>query len=318
MRFAPVAALVLLAGCLGAATPPADPTAAVALLPTAPGVHEIALMVEGEEATGVFGVPDAPGSRALVVFAHGLGGEHAYVRDVVSDFRDLGAFSIGMDFRGDVGAYKVKAGVEDTLAATFAVLAQHPEIDLTIAYGHSMGGEITGLAVAEAPAGTFDHWIDGAGVTDLAELWTKMPPFRDVIEAETGGEPSEVPDEYAARSPLLRVDDLRDKGLARAYIVHATADPIVTFDHAERMYDALADAGIPVSLYESRVSKGAPLCLDGCEVVPLGVAGHEIGLWFHVMQLVAHRVEGAGDLAEPAVRGTYDGRTMTYEPSDKP
>lgn len=312
-----LAIAILLAGCLGATAPP-ETAAAPALLPTEPGIHEIALLVNGSEATGVYGVPDAP-SNALVVFAHGLGGDHTYVTDVVTDLRAFGAYAIGMDYRGALDDYKVKAGVEDTLAATYAVLAEHPEIEIVVAYGHSMGGEITGVAIAQAPAGTFTHWVDGSGVMDLADEWLKMPAFQPVIEAETGGRPMDVPEAYAARSPVSLVDDIGTKGLTRAYIVHGVADPIVPYEQGERMYEALVAAGVPVTLYESRTSRGLPCTpAEVCDAPPLTPAGHDVGLWFHVMPILEHRAAGAAERDDPAIRGTYDGASGTFDPSDVP
>jgi recombination protein RecR len=79
-----------------------------------------------------------------------------------------------------------------------------------------MGGEVSGMAAAEAPPGTFDYWLDGAGVTDLAHFWLEVPGLRGVIEAETGGTPDEVPEAYTARSPAVRGADITAQGLARA------------------------------------------------------------------------------------------------------
>lgn len=313
----PLCTVLLLAGCATPAPSASVDPVADLLLPTEPGVHEITLLVNGSEATGVYGVPDAP-SRALVVFAHGLGGDHDYVSAVVADVRALGAYAIGMDYRGAVDAYKVKAGVEDTLAATYAVLAEHPEIDIVVAYGHSMGGEITGAAIAQAPAGTFTHWVDGSGVMDLADEWLKMPAFQPIIEAETGGRPMDVPAEYAARSPLFLVDDIKGKGLSRAYIVHGVGDLIVPYEHAERMYDALVEAGVPVTLYEARTSRGLPCGEAACGAPPMTPAGHEVGLWTHVLPLLEHRAAGAPERSEPAIHGSYDGSTGTFDPSDVP
>lgn len=308
-------ASILLAGCASTGATVEDaPTAAI--LPRAPGLHEIVLVVNGSDATGVFAVPEAP-STSLIVFAHWFGGTPEGLRDVVADLLPMGSYVVGMDYRGAPGDWNVEAGVQDTLAATALVLREHPEIDEVVAHGFSMGGEVSGLVVASAPPGTFDHWVTGAGVMDLVDEWTREPIFRDAIEAETGGPPDAVPDAYASRSPIANVDAIAAHGLKRVYILHALGDPIVPFGQAEAMYGALADAGVPVSLYEARLSGGIGLCQPECAAVPVGPAGHEVGL-YDTFPLVQHRLEGDGDLDEPAVRGTYDGRTRTFDPDDVP
>lgn len=314
VRALPVLVVFALVGCVSA--PAATVPSAAALLPTAPGIHEIAIDVDGTEALGLFAVPDAS-STSLIVFAHWFGGSPEGVRSVVDELAPMGAYVVAMYYRGEVGDWNAEAGAQDTLAAAQLVLREHPEIDHVVAHGFSMGGEVSGMVIARAPPGMFDHWVTGAGVMDLVDEWTKVPLFRPEIEAETGGVPDVVPDEYAARSPLALVPEIAAHGLTRVYLLHATGDAIVPFGQAEAMYAALVDAGVPVSLYEARVGNGIGLCQPECAAIPVGPAGHEVGMW-PTLPLVEHRIASLGDLDAPAIRGSYDGRTGEFEPSDVP
>lgn len=327
---------LLLAGC--ASPPPevtptaaheavGDPQAILLQVPPAPlapgatpwqpGLHDIVLRVDGQEATGLLAVPEGE-PAALVLVAHGWGGDAESHRDDLVRLAEHGAVAAAMDYRGARGAFNVRAGVEDTNAATQALQAAYPGVDHTLLYGWSMGGEVALLAAIEAPTGTYDHVFVGAGVTDLQSFWESYPLARDAVEAETGGPPLAVPEEYAARSPVLHAQALAGVGLKRVYVVHAGADPVVPIDHAERLYQALEAAGLPVSFYVMTRSSTA-LCAQGTCTADLPmVATHDAGAFRFLEPFVLHRIQGLRDPAEAAVRGTYDGYTGEYQPSDAP
>ncbi|HLE97363.1 MAG TPA: prolyl oligopeptidase family serine peptidase [Candidatus Thermoplasmatota archaeon] len=316
----------LLAGCLGtapeAAVAPADgsgpsaqlATELVALL-TTPGVRGFNITVDGEPAAGWVGVPANGTSDRLLVFAHGFGDDGAWFAEALAEAAEQGVLGVAMHYRGEVDAFKVRTGVNDTIAATLAMQRAHPAVERTVIYGVSMGGEVSGLAVAAAPPGTYDWWIDGVGVMDLATLWVTAPYFHEAIEAETGGTPTEVPGEYRARSPLFDVSGIAAQGLTRAYLVYGAADPVVPLEHAERMYKALVDARVPVTYYAVLTTR------DWCDPftcsvpVPLSPAMHEAGWTGVVLDILQERLVGAPEPAEPAVRGVYEGATGARVPA---
>jgi pimeloyl-ACP methyl ester carboxylesterase len=315
----------LLAGCAHgpeAVPEPEHPSlpldvAAVAAALTTPGVRAFSLMVDGQAALGYVGVPASGTSDKLVVICHGFGGAAKDWQDVLKGLADGGVLAVAMDYRGAQDAWKVRAGVNDTLAVTRALQALHPHLNMTILYGWSMGGEVSGMAVAEAPPGTFDFWFDGAGVTDLPAMWMQAPPFRPAIERETGGPPDAVPEAYRTRSPAMLGDRIAEAGLRRAYLVYAPADTIVPADHGESMFRALQDAGVAVTHYavtsDLDTYACVPVTLD-CAALPAGPASHEAGGPRIVLPLVQERLDGKPDPADPAVRGVYDGITLTHWP----
>ena len=311
--FAILAIAALLAGCTGGGTRDLAQAAGAAR------IEAFEVDVAGEPAYGLVAIPDGT-PTTLVVLAHPWATGAELFRPDLERLAESGVLAVAMDFRGEPDAFKVGSGVADTVAATLALQAAYPSVDRTLLYGWSMGAEVAFLAVAEAPAGTFDYVFDGAGVTDLAALWHSFYAARPFIEAETGGTPTEVPSEYAWRSPVERVADLTDKGVARFFIVHGAGDAPVPVEQAERMYSGLSDAGLPVSYYVVTTNEEPWLCTPVVTVCtpnpPKGVANHEAGGLRLMQPFLDHRIERLPDPAAGAVRGTYEGDTGTYDPSD--
>ena len=311
--FAVLAIATLLAGCTAGADS-ASPASA------GPGrVDPFEVEVAGEPARGLVAIP-AGVPTTLVVLAHPWATGAELFRPDLERLAGTGVLGVAMEFRGEADSFKVAAGVADTVAATLALQAAYPSVDRTLLYGWSMGAEIAFLAVADAPAGTFDYVFDGAGVTDLAALWHAFYAARPFIEAETGGTPTEVPSEYAWRSPIERVADLEGKGVARFFIVHGAGDAPVPVEQAERMYSRLSEAGLPVSYYVVTTNEEPWLCTPVVTVCaptpPKGVANHEAGGLRLMKPFLDHRIDRLPDPAAPAMRGTYDGDTGRYDPSD--
>ncbi len=225
-----------------------------------------------------------------------------------------------MEFRGESDAFKIETGVQDTVAATLDLQAKHPTIDQTLLYGWSMGGGIALLAVAQAPPDTYDYVFEGAGVTDLTTLWVAFVGAQPFIEDETGGTPFQVPDAYAQRSPIDRVDDLQGKGVTRYFIIHGAGDTPVPVEQAERLYSRMAEAAMPVSYYLVTADKDAWVCTPAiilcAPTPPVGLANHEAGGLRLMQPFLDHRIDRLPDPPAGPVRGTYDGNAGTYEPSD--
>jgi dipeptidyl aminopeptidase/acylaminoacyl peptidase len=213
-----------------------------------PPVVDYSLVVAGQTATGRAVLPTgAP--TVLVVFCHGFGGNGAYYDGYLADAAAREYAAVSMDFRGAQGAWKVRTGWEDTISATLDLQARYPSVTTTIIWGISMGGEVSGLSVAYAPAGTYDYWVEDAGVENLVEEWATVPGFQGAIQAETGGTPADVPQAYVDRSPVLQAGKIAAQGLRRVFISHAAGDTVVTPTQAQEMTAALAAAGVPVSAY---------------------------------------------------------------------
>jgi pimeloyl-ACP methyl ester carboxylesterase len=279
-----------------------------------PGVHDIRLAVEGQDATGLLAIPEGR-PTALVVVAHGWGGNAAFHRPDLERIVQAGAIGLAMDYRGPPSAFKVRTGVADTVAATVLVQQAYPSLERTMLYGWSMGAEVALLAPLEAPPETYDYVFAGAGVMDLGLLWSQNPIARLAIEDEAGAAPLDDPAPYVERSPAARAAALATRGLARVFLLHGEADSVVGIDHAERMYEELATAGVPVSYYVVARDRSVACDNAGCREVA-GPGDHWAGRLELMWPFVLNRLAGAADPSEPAVRGTYDAYAGTYEPTD--
>jgi acetyl esterase/lipase len=213
------------------------------------GVQAYTVTVGGQVATGLLAVPANPAPAVLLVFCHGFGGAASNFNGNLADAANRGYLAVAMDYRGAQSAWKVWTGWQDTLAATLDLRARYPSVQRTIVWGISMGGEVSGLAVAYAPAGTYQYWVEDAGVEDLVEEWATEPGFQGAIQAETGGNPAQVPQAYLDRSPVAHPLDIGREGLARAFLTHAAGDTIVTSTQADEMAAGLAAARVPFTLY---------------------------------------------------------------------
>ncbi len=128
----------------------------------------------------------AAAPAGLVMYAHGYNEWAAEDYDVaqVESFAKDGAIAVGPDFRGTVDpsdltnddlssrGFPVAAGALDMAAIAEAVLKQCP-VTTVISSGGSMGGSISGFAVAlnerrSDGAPLFDYWIGISPETDLA------------------------------------------------------------------------------------------------------------------------------------------------------
>jgi dienelactone hydrolase len=279
-----------------------------------PGLYALRLQVDGEEATGLVAVPQGV-PTTLVLVAHGWGGDAALHRPDLEAMAAHGALAAAMDFRGPTMAFKVMAGVADTNAAALALQREYPEVDRTMVYGWSMGGEVALLAPLAVPPGTYDYVFSGAGVMDLTTFWHEWPLARPAIENETGGTPAEASAAYGDRSPEVRAGAIAQRGLARVFLVQAAADSTVPLEHAERVFAALQEAGQPVSYYVVTKDRTDVCLVSQCQPQTLP-AGHDAGQFRLLRPFIEHRIDRLPDPAQPAVRGTYDGETGEYDPSD--
>lgn len=214
-------------------------------------------------AEGYVALPTDIRPTTLVVLAHGCCGalDPTAVAEGWGGMAALaqqGAAVVGMNYRGR-GGWDVMNGSQDLVAATLDLQARLP-INRTILYGVSMGGEVSGIALASRPD-LFDYWVDTFGVTNLPEEFLALGaapgirpdptnlrnPIGSWILDETGGTPGvSSPEAWRDRSPALLAS--RMVGLKRAYIAHGLGDLVVPASQSIEMFDALTAAHIPASL----------------------------------------------------------------------
>jgi acetyl esterase/lipase len=117
------------------------------------------------------------------------------------------------------------------------VLAGEHPLDLSrvVAAGHSAGGQLA-LWLAAQNAIELRGVVSLAGVADLRRGW-EMDLSRGVVAEFLGGSPAEVPERYAAASPIellpMRVPQR---------VVHGTADAVVPFEIGARFAAASGNA----------------------------------------------------------------------------
>lgn len=191
---------------------------------------------------------DPGGVDTLVVMAHGYrhnatGSWWPHMQAVVAH----GAAALAMDYRDNSGM-PILRGAEDMNLATEGALARLAAagfmIDRVVAFGVSLGGAVSGVAVAESDL--YDVWFDIEGITQLHESWAEaraaLPAAADAIERDTGCSFAVCPDEFARRSPAQRAADF--VGLDAVYVIHALYDGLVPYDQGAQMAGALAAQGV--------------------------------------------------------------------------
>jgi predicted alpha/beta-hydrolase family hydrolase len=289
-----VAAAALLTGSIGTAqaAPPectGEPTA----------IHTLNITVGGVPTYGYYALPSTT-PKGVVILGHGYPATAQSMVPLMPGIAERdGVIVVAMDYHGTVDlegptgttsrGWKVVEGAADSIAATqlFTSTCQslNPNRFVNSAFGVSMGGNMTGLAVSEhATRGDgstlFDYWFDVAGVTDVPEIYTdataiSLLPLGGIqtigtnakadIEAEMGSPILNLAT-YLNRSPALRASQMKSSGLKGVVVSHGVLDGEVTSDQSDQMVAALALAGIPTD-YTTAVFKAPQtppgLTLDG-------------------------------------------------------
>lgn len=219
---------------------------------------------------GRYALPATAEPTQLVVMFHGNHNDSCSWRNHLRAAAARGAVAVAMDYtgqrrEGDIANYGwfVLEGAADSIVAARHFLAEYPSITQVFAFGVSMGGNASGMAVASPDAvrldGTtplFDYWVDVEGVNNLIEEYLILrgvaPGVGDAavaqaeIEEEAGGPIEAVPERYAELTNLYRVPDMRLQG---AVVVHGVDDGLVSTSQSPEMADALNAAGIAAHLY---------------------------------------------------------------------
>jgi acetyl esterase/lipase len=235
-------------------------------------VHPLTVPVDGQPATGLYALPpSAP--RGIVVIGHG---HTADARDMAGLAQTVatndGVIALAMDYRDtDLSTrfgWRVIEGAQDSIAAAQLFDRSCPGSAgfTNVAFGLSMGGNMSGLAVSSGArradgSPLFDYWFDISGVTNVPEIYAdaqaiSLVPVHAVssvgttamaeMQQEFGGTPLSNPLAYMANSPVLRASAMKSSGLKGAFVFHGVLDGEVTADMSAQMVAALAAAGIPV------------------------------------------------------------------------
>lgn len=221
-------------------------------------------------AAGRYALPASSAPTQLVVFFHGNHNDSCSFRNHLRRIADRGAIAVAMDYSGQrqtpVRRYGwfVREGAADSIAAARYFLAQYPSITQVFAFGISMGGNTSGVAVASTCAlrpdeqtPLFDWWVDVEGVNNLGEEYAIVRSIApgnaaaalalQEIEEENGGAAEQYPERYAEISNVLRAPDMG--ALKGAVIVNGVDDGLVPTNQSPEMAAALNLVGVPAHLY---------------------------------------------------------------------
>jgi hypothetical protein len=262
-------------------------------------IQTLNITVGGVPTYGYYSLPSST-PKGVVVLGHGYPTTAQSMVPLMPGIaqRD-GVIVVAMDYHGTVDlegptgttsrGWKVSEGAADSVAATrlFNSTCQslNPTRFVNSAFGVSMGGNMSGLAVSEHATRTdgsplFDYWFDVAGVTNVPEIYTdataiSLVPLGGIqttganakadIEAEMGSPILNLAT-YLNRSPALRASQMKSSGLKGVVISHGVLDGEVTSDQSDQMLAALALAGVPTDFYTSifKAPETPPgLTLDG-------------------------------------------------------
>jgi acylaminoacyl-peptidase len=202
-------------------------------------------------------VPDRPGPHPTVVLLHG--GPHEAARDaydpLVSVFVGTGCAVVRPNYRGSVGygaAWREAFGSGVGLTQLEDVAAVRAELvragvaraGQVAVCGESWGGYLALLAAGVQP----ELWQAVAAVNpiaDYAAAYRATTPAVRALDARLfGGSPDELPERYAASSPITYAGAVR----APVLLVAGTGDAKCPPDQVQAYADALARHGRPAEL----------------------------------------------------------------------
>jgi acetyl esterase/lipase len=236
-------------------------------------VQRLDLTVAGEPAWGLYATPSSA-PRGLVVFFHGYTHTaYSWAEHVTRTAQQEGVIAVAMDYRGQVDlppapgrtlprsrGWQVSEGAEDSIAAAklFDRTCRLPTI---VAYGVSMGGNASGLAVAARATRSnggplFDQWFDIEGAVNVIEIYSAARLLAGTgnelaanatadIEREMGGTLEERPEAYTTRTVVRRAEDIKASGIKGVTIVHGVDDGLVPNSQSREMQVRLRALGIP-------------------------------------------------------------------------
>ena len=219
-------------------------------------------------ADGRYALPATAAPTQLVVMFHGHLNDSCSWRNRLRDAAERGAVAVAIDYVRQTPVenygWNMREASADSIAAARHFLAAYPSITQVFAFGISMGGNASGLAVAsptrcalDETTPLFDYWVDVEGVNNLTEEYLVIravaPANADAalaqqeIEEENGGSLEEAPAAYAELTNVPRAPDMSE--LEGAVVVHGVDDGLVTTDQSPQMAAALNAAGVPTHLY---------------------------------------------------------------------
>ncbi len=303
-----------------------------------------------QDAFGYYALP-ARKPKGIVVFAHGHGNSAWKWRDNLRKVAaELGVIAVAMDYRRqtfpkggiDTESYgwRVREGAEDSIAAgqlferTCSALKRTNGKKRTrrlpiIMFGVSMGGNASGLAIAEGArrrdgSPLFDWWFDVEGVANVIETYLEAravagPPLNNrtgqiavaEIEEEMGGSLEARPGVYAEHAVVNRADDIKASGLKGVVMIHGADDGTVPYNQSAEMFARLVDQRIPTDFF-TVLGRGSGSDGQTLEET-LTIAGYIPG---YSPMFAGHG--GENDLNHPVIALAFERLALFFEEGRRP
>lgn len=210
--------------------------------------------------------PEGAGPFPTIFEIHG-GPTHHDSDSFASDpaaWVDHGFAVVRVNYRGSTGygrewtdALKHRVGLielEDVDAVrTWAVETGLADPERLVLSGASWGGYLTLLGLGVQPA----KWTVGLAIVPVADYVTayhdEMEALKAMDRTLLGGSPEEVPERYAASSPISYVDEVR----APVYISAGLNDPRCPIRQVENYVDRLKERDHPHEVYRYDAGHGS-------------------------------------------------------------
>jgi pimeloyl-ACP methyl ester carboxylesterase len=224
---------------------------------------------------GHYALPKTKHPTTLVVMFHGYGNtSNSWVCHLLDAAQNHDAVAVAMDYRGtgwtgpvsDHRGWFVREGAQDSIFAARYFLNRFHSIRNVEAFGISMGGNASGLAVAAAAKrpGTntplFDYWVNVEGATSMVETYLEAEAVGATgsafaknavadMEKECGGSLASQPACYQDLTVLSHIQDIAASGIKGIVDVQGIDDGLVGHNQSEEFTWAARALGIPTDYY---------------------------------------------------------------------
>jgi hypothetical protein len=226
--------------------------------------HRLHLTVDGVPTFGYYAVPRTK-AKGIVVFDHGYGHTAAdWQPNLERAAKTDHVIAVAMDYHGQTDSpptgagryptsrgWRVQEGADDSVAAAKLFDRSCRTGGRNTIYGVSMGGNTSGLVVADRPTrrdGTplFDYWFAVEPAVNVTETYQEAALIAQSgnafgvqatqdISQEMGGTPSQVPATYRSHTVVDRMADITRAGLRGVVVVQGVDDGLVPYNQSREL-----------------------------------------------------------------------------------
>ena len=205
--------------------------------------------------------PQGDGPHPAILMVHGGGWERRSREDMdklCRHYVDQGYLVMNVSYRF-APQYTYPAQIHDLQQAMHWLHRHADELSVDrqriAAFGYSAGAHLVSLLALTAGTGdALDVPYGGLNTRPAAVIAGGSPmdlrkyPGGKLVPQFLGGRINEIPEVFAAASPVTLVHDKAPP----FFLFHGSSDKLVTIDHAEDFVAAMQRENVPVSLYRQR------------------------------------------------------------------